>query len=80
MQIQLMSFGALTDILGSDAMDWDLTVSSMTVGTLRTLLIERYPALGGKTFRIAVNERFEEDESEIFTGDSIALMPPFSGG
>jgi molybdopterin synthase sulfur carrier subunit len=52
----------------------------VTVAELRFILLARYPALEGKTFRIAVNERFVGDEFEVLPGVKIALMPPFSGG
>ncbi len=75
-----MSYGALTDITGSDAMGFAIPQPLISAAELMSLLIERYPALDGKTFRIAVNERFVTGEFEVGSGDNVALMPPFSGG
>jgi molybdopterin converting factor small subunit len=37
--------------------------------------------LTGKTYRIAVNQRFVElKDTMVSSGDEIAFMPPFSGG
>ena len=75
-----MSYGALTDITGSGVLGFAIPQSVISAAELMSLLIERYPALEGKTFRIAVNERFVDEEFEVGSGDNVALMPPFSGG
>jgi len=80
MEIRLMSYGGLKDITGSDALGFAIPQQAVSVTELKELLLARYPALEGKTFRIAVNERFVEGESEVGSGDNVALMPPFSGG
>ncbi|MFM1762387.1 MAG: molybdopterin converting factor subunit 1 [Bacteroidota bacterium] len=80
MQVQLMSYGALTDVTGSEVFELEISQQSVTVAELRLILLARYPALEGKTFRIAVNERFVVDEFAVLPGVKIALMPPFSGG
>jgi len=80
MEIRLMSYGGLTDITGSDALGFAIPQQAFTVAKFKSLLLARYPALEGKTFRIAVNERFVEGEFEVVSGDNVALIPPFSGG
>lgn len=80
MQVQLMSYGALTDVTGSEVFELEISQQSVTVAELKLILLARYPALEGKTFRIAVNERFVVDEFAVLPGVKIALMPPFSGG
>jgi len=80
MQVKLMSYGALTDVTGSEVFELEISQQAVTVAELKLILLARYPALEGKTFRIAVNERFVVDEFEVFPGVKIALMPPFSGG
>lgn len=75
-----MSYGALTDITGCDAVGIVIPCDAISVAELMSLLIERYPALEEKTFRIVVNERFVAGDFEVSLGDNVALMPPFSGG
>lgn len=75
-----MSYGGLTDITGSDALGFAIPQQAFTVAKFKSLLLARYPALEGKTFRIAVNERFVEGQFEVGSGDNVALIPPFSGG
>jgi molybdopterin synthase sulfur carrier subunit len=80
MEVRLMSYGALMDITGSDAVGFAIPRPAISAAELMSLLIERYPALDGKTFRIAVNERFVDEGFDVGSGDHVALMPPFSGG
>jgi molybdopterin converting factor small subunit len=80
MEVQLISFGALTDITGSGVLGFAIPRPAISVAELMSLLFVRYPALEGKTFRIAVNERFVDEKFTIGSGDIVALMPPFSGG
>jgi molybdopterin converting factor small subunit len=80
MQVQLMSYGALSDITGSEVFELEIPQQALTLAELKLLLLARYPALEGKTFRMAVNERFVGDDFEVLSGVKIALMPPFSGG
>ncbi len=80
MEIRLMSYGALTDITGCDVVGIVIPRDVISVAELMLLLIERYPDLEKKTFRIAVNERFVAGEFAVNVGDNVALMPPFSGG
>ena len=75
-----MSYGALTDITGSGVLEFSIPQPVISAAELMSLLLVRYPALDGKTFRIAVNERFVTGEFEVGSGDNVALMPPFSGG
>ena len=80
MTVQLMSYGALTDITGANSFELEISGEKISVAELKLLLFSQFPALEGKTFRIAVNQRFVSDESDVKAGVQIALMPPFSGG
>ena len=75
-----MSYGALSDITGSGVLGFAIPQPVISAAELMSLLLVRYPALDGKTFRIAVNERFVDEEFAVGSGDNVALMPPFSGG
>ena len=66
--------------LGSEVFELEIPQQALTVAEMKLLLLARYPALEGKTFRMAVNERFVGDDFEVLSGVKIALMPPFSGG
>ena len=52
----------------------------MTVKSMRDTLAERWPALEGKTYLVAINQKMASDDDLISDDAEVALMPPFSGG
>lgn len=40
----------------------------------------RHPSIKSKKFQVAVNEEFVQDEDIIQPTDTVALIPPVSGG
>ncbi|QLK86991.1 molybdopterin converting factor subunit 1 [Staphylococcus sp. 17KM0847] len=52
----------------------------LTVAELKQHLYQTYPVIQGKTFQVAVNEEFVQEDAIITTDDVIALIPPVSGG
>jgi molybdopterin synthase sulfur carrier subunit len=75
MQITIMAFGQLAEITGvtflAEADDSD---------QLRLLLAERYPALKDKKYALAVNKQLITSRTILQESDTVALLPPFSGG
>ena len=53
-----------------------------TVRELKRFLAERHPELKEviNSLRIAVNEEYVTENTEIKAGDRVALIPPVSGG
>ncbi len=43
-------------------------------------MLDKYPAMRDKKFKIAVNQKISEDFVLIETPAEIALLPPFAGG
>src|SRR5512146_2695083 len=56
--------------------------AEVRVGELRTLLVERHPALGRllPRCRLAVGERMAEDGDRVPDGAEVAVIPPVAGG
>jgi molybdopterin converting factor small subunit len=54
--------------------------SQLTVGGFRKQLLDRYPVMREKKFKIAVNQKISEDYVPIDAQSEIALLPPFAGG
>jgi molybdopterin synthase sulfur carrier subunit len=75
--MEVVFYGRLAEITGStnlhpeDIMDTD---------QLKEKLFRLYPAMAGIPFSIAVNNHIVHGNSSIHTSDTIALLPPFSGG
>lgn len=53
---------------------------ALTVQQFEDLLFERYPQINNKKFQVAVNEEFVQKSDFIQPNDTVALIPPVSGG
>ncbi|WP_019940181.1 MoaD/ThiS family protein [Dyadobacter beijingensis] len=79
MSFQVKYFGMLAEIAGLSDELWNAG-GSMTVGQFRAQVLDKYPAMRDKKFKIAVNQRILDDFVSIETPAEIALLPPFAGG
>jgi len=81
MQVKLLFFATLKDIVGSRQLQVDLPAGA-TVADLLTHLEARYPRL--KDYRpvvlTAINEDYVDHRAHIHNGDEVAIFPPVSGG
>ena len=76
-QIRLKVFGMLAEKLGADSLEIENPGSSEA---LRRQLLLQFPSLQSLTFRIAVDRKIVQAETNITAGQEVALLPPFSGG
>jgi sulfur-carrier protein len=76
MQVNLIIFGQLTDILGENLMLENITDTD----SLTTALNKEFPALVNATYVIAVNKKIVTGNSVLTEDSIVALLPPFSGG
>lgn len=77
MNIEVHYFGMIAEITKCSK---ELIVTdSEIIRDIKEKLINKYPTLENKEFRIAQNQElvFEED---LLTGQEIAILPPFAGG
>lgn len=75
MVIKIIAFGQIAEITGKE---FSAAVSNLN--ELKSNLIDQFPILGEIKFAIAVNQKLV-NENYIFTeNDTVALMPPYSGG
>ncbi|MCE7066369.1 MoaD/ThiS family protein [Dyadobacter sp. CY326] len=79
MSIRVMYYGMLAEIAGQANEVWNAD-RSLTVGEFRDQIVERYPALRDKKFKIAVDQKISQDSILIDNASEIALLPPFAGG
>lgn len=77
MQINVIFFGVLSDVVGKNVLTIQDT-DNMT--DLKRKLITNYPDLIDYTYRMAVNQQMVEDNHRLFDNDIVAIMPPFAGG
>ncbi len=77
MQINVLAFGKLADIAGSNK--W--TIENVTsTDALKIMLENEMPILRTMTYKIAVDKKIA-NENILLTNDcEVALLPAFSGG
>ena len=77
MEIQLLAFGQIIDITGKSI--WKMSGIENTEDLIKNLEQE-FPALRNARYSIAVNKKIIQENIIINENDTIALLPPFSGG
>ncbi len=77
MEINILAFGQISEIVGKQS--WKLSDVN-TTDELRKKLTELFPALIEFRYSIAVNKNIFQNNTELKQDDTVALLPPFSGG
>ncbi|SET67242.1 molybdopterin synthase sulfur carrier subunit [Oceanobacillus limi] len=75
--IRILLFAHLQDELGTESIEMD---GEMTIKELKNNLLLDYPSLRLDSVMVAVNEEYALDDDIVKSGDTIALIPPVSGG
>lgn len=75
--IKVIYFGQIVEI--TSCTEELISIEKGTVSSLKTHLIQKYPALETASYRIAQNQKITI-ETDLITGEEIALLPPFAGG
>ena len=76
-RIHLKPFGMLAEKMGTDSLEVENPSSSEV---LKQQLLAQFPELKGMTFRMALDRKILQGDTDISQGQEIALLPPFSGG
>ena len=81
MKISIVLFAAAREMVGASSVDLNLSESA-TVCDLRNELVQRYPELANLITNslFSVDHEYANDQSELFEGSEVALIPPVSGG
>ncbi len=75
--LEVLVFGQLTDSIGKDRIHFSYVQDTEL---FRKALNESFPGLRDKTFLLAVNQELVLKKKILKPGDTLALLPPFSGG
>lgn len=75
--IEVRFFGQLTDRTGCNNLSLD---DMADTDTLIQNLHERFPALAGSKYMLAVNNKMIQSNTMLSPGYRVDLLPPFSGG
>jgi molybdopterin converting factor subunit 1 len=81
MQIRVLFFGMLKDIVGRNQDELDVPEGSSVADVLARYEL-RFPSLRKSlpSVAVAVNQQYAGREHKLKAGDEIALLPPVSGG
>lgn len=80
MKIEALFFGMSRDLVGQSPITFELD-EGLTVKMFREILVKNYPRLSEiDSFAIAVNESYAEDTLLLTDKDTVAIIPPVSGG
>jgi molybdopterin converting factor subunit 1 len=81
MRLRVLFFGMLKDLVGQSSATLDLPEGA-TVGDLLAHFASQLPQLKDSlsSLAVAVNQQYAGTETELKSGDEVALLPPVSGG
>jgi molybdopterin converting factor small subunit len=74
--VKVLYFGAATEMTGRAEEE----IAADETTALRRKILERYPAMNGLTFRMALNRVLLKEEALLKENDIVAILPPFEGG
>nr|WP_249664802.1 molybdopterin converting factor subunit 1 [Staphylococcus caprae] len=77
--VRVLYFAELKEILNQSSEEIDIK-KEMTVQEFEAHLFNQHPEIDDKKFQIAVNEEFVRKDDIIQPQDTVALIPPVSGG
>lgn len=77
MEIELITFGSLTEVIKNQKIDLNEVNDT---DALKTYLEHTFPALKQRKYKLALNKNLIQDKQSLHAGDTVAIMPPFSGG
>lgn len=80
MRIKILFFGMSKDLAGETSTTIEIN-KPLIVSDFRKLLFEKYPLFSQMdSFSIAVNETYADKDLIIVENDTVAVIPPVSGG
>lgn len=82
MQVQVMLFGPIADMLGSDTVAVDTPSEQPTARTVLDTLGAQNPTVSDavRACRLAINHSFAHDDAIVDADDELALIGLVSGG
>lgn len=76
--ITVLYFANLKETAGKEQEQFE--VAGKTVAELKQLIAEKYQVNGLDTVMTAINEEFSMDDTILADQDTVAFIPPVSGG
>lgn len=77
MKINILAFGQIVDIIGTSS--WTISGVDNT-DQLELKLTNEFPGLLNTKYALAVNKKVIHQNTTLSHDDTVAILPPFSGG
>jgi len=77
MRINILSFGSLSEVVAGGPVD---NIDLKDSNAFKKYLLSTYPELSDKKFLIAINKNIIQQNTILSEFDTVAILPPFSGG
>lgn len=75
MEVKVIAFGKIAEITGKE-----FSVAASDTEALKEQLVVQFPQLADMKFAVAVNKKVTDENTALNNNDTVALMPPYSGG
>lgn len=75
MKVTIIAFGQLKEIIPES-----IELNATTTDELQSILSNKFPELSNKKYALAINKKKITGSTSLNNNDTIALLPPFSGG
>tara|TARA_B110001454_G_C12709586_1_gene430160 strand:- start:1690 stop:1932 length:243 start_codon:yes stop_codon:yes gene_type:complete len=80
MKVNTLFFGITTDLVGASSLQINVEENTI-IKDFKLILLETYSQLENiNSYAIAVNEEYATDELVLKENDTVAIIPPVSGG
>lgn len=80
MKINILAFGIVKEIVGSSRKTLELE-DGTTLAQLKNILETAYPEMKQlKSYMVAVNDDYADNDLIVSVNDEVAIIPPVSGG
>lgn len=77
--VKVLFFAHLRDAAGDESATFD--AAGKTVVELKAMVVEKYPEIQSlDSVMVAINEEFSNDTDVLKEDDTVAFIPPVSGG
>ena len=77
MEIEIISFGKIAEFLVNQRI---ASNDIENTDQLQKHLENSFPLLANMKYKVAVNRTIIQENTQLKNNDSVAIMPPFSGG
>ena len=80
MKVHVLSFGIIGEIMNTSSTEMEFP-ESLSVQAFKLELLKKYPQIKSvSSFAIAINETYTAEDAIIRDKDTVAIIPPVSGG